>query len=928
MIYFCCDERRRQLVRNSANQLNGIDFLEVLDTQAQNDSDRQRWLYVHFLKDLDLGANHLDKSNILIEGGERIRGITAVKTFIGGNQPDGIVQPKNVLIVQVSQPGDYSIYRLRLVRDAQHAGGTGGEGEPPTGMDPVLSVVSFSFKVECPSDFDCAPKRICPPETKPEAEIDYLAKDYNSFRQLMLDRMSVLMPEWTERNAADEGIALIELFAYIGDHLSYQQDAVATEAYLDTARQRISVRRHALLVDYFMDDGCNARTWVHFDVDTDDVVVGRGARLITRVAGVGAVVDPQSNPGAEQMRLVDAARSISFETMQDVILFNAHNTIRFYTWGDERCCLPAGATVATLSDDPKNRLRLCAGDVLIFEEQKGARTGNYADANPTHRQAVRLTRVAPSAEPIFKISGQSLSRFRASGIPKNIVDQLVLLKDVEFVEEQDFLLQLQTTIGADATNSYQAIIERFSRSRRASAASTDVLNGELIVEIEWCTDDALLFPLCTSSTGDDSRSIPDVSVARGNIVLADHGLTVIEELGTPLPPDDSLATVTNASRDCCEPQDSTPTLPPYRPRLSSQPLTQVAPRPLKPINTKQTNLNRDSDASASAVYRWEMRDVLPSVTIVDHEGRPWQPKRDLLSSDEFAKEFVAEVGDDGYATLRFGDDQHGLRPAPKVGMTATYRVGNGKAGNVGAEALVHLISDGPITGITGLRNPMAARGGAEPETVEHVRRIAPDAFRIQERAVTPEDYVEVARRHREVQNAAATLRWTGSWRTIFLTIDRLGGRPVDSEFEQDLRRYLERYRMAGQDLEIDSPQFVALEIEMTVCVKPEYFRSDIEAGLLRIFSSQTQPDGSRGVFHPDNFSFGQPVYLSTLYAAAQKLDGVRFVTIPKFCRLGTKSTKELETGVLQLQRLEVARLDNDPNFAERGVFRLTMEGGK
>ena len=56
---------------------------------------------------------------------------------------------------------------------------------------------------------------------------------------------------------------LVEALAYSADQLSYQQDAVATEAYLRTARKRISVRRHARLMDYFISEGCNARTWVH-----------------------------------------------------------------------------------------------------------------------------------------------------------------------------------------------------------------------------------------------------------------------------------------------------------------------------------------------------------------------------------------------------------------------------------------------------------------------------------------------------------------------------------------------------------------------------------------------------------------------------------------------------------------------------------------
>src|SRR5258706_9448630 len=82
----------------------------------------------------------------------------------------------------------------------------------------------------------------------------------------MLDRLATIAPDWRERNPADLGIALVELLAYVGDYLSYQQDAVATEAYLGTARRRVSVRRHARMVDYAMHDGSNARAWVQVQV--------------------------------------------------------------------------------------------------------------------------------------------------------------------------------------------------------------------------------------------------------------------------------------------------------------------------------------------------------------------------------------------------------------------------------------------------------------------------------------------------------------------------------------------------------------------------------------------------------------------------------------------------------------------------------------
>jgi predicted phage baseplate assembly protein len=223
---------------------------------------------------------------------------------------------------------------------------------------------------------------------------------------------------------------------------------------------------------------------------------------------------------------------------------------------------------------------------------------------------------------------------------------------------------------------------------------------------------------------------------------------------------------------------------------------------------------------------------------------------------------------------------------------------------------------------------MAARGGAEAESLEHVRQSAPFAFRTQERAVTPADYAAVSKRHPQVQRAAATFRWTGSWRTVFVTADRLGGLPVDDDFESTMRGHLERFRMAGHDLEIDGPRFVSLEIEMTVCVKPDYFRGDVQQALLAVFSNRLLPAGARGVFHPDNFTFGQPVFLSALYKAAQDVAGVDSVTITKFQRQGQAGTSSLDTGRLDLGRLEIARLDNDPNFPERGVLRLTLKGGK
>ena len=118
---------------------------------------------------------------------------------------------------------------------------------------------------------------------------------------------------------------------------------------------------------------------------------------------------------------------------------------------------------------------------------------------------------------------------------------------------------------------------------------------------------------------------------------------------------------------------------------------------------------------------------------------------------------------------------------------------------------------------------------------------------------------------------------------------------------------MDRFRMAGQDVEVDGPKYVSLELEMIICVKPDYYAGDVKAALLKVFSNRVLPNGRPGVFHPDNFSFGQPVYLSRLYAAAQSVTGVASVQISKLQRQGDNNNDAVDTGQLTLGRLEIAQ---------------------
>ncbi|MBP2302794.1 putative baseplate assembly protein [Azospirillum picis] len=823
--YFCHAPGRVVALREAAAGspavlLNGIHFLEV--------DPGQRRLRVHFVHPLDLvPAAPLTPANVEIRGGARVR-----------NPAVTAIAPENeVLTVDVATAGDFSRYRLRLVASA-------GTGVPPDGIDPALAEIEFSFKADCPSDFDCRPAATCPPDPAAGPAVDYFARDYATVRRLILDRMSVLMPEWCERSAADLWVTLAEAIAYRADEIAYFQDAVGTEAYLGTARQRVSVRRHTRLLDYPFHDGRNARTFVAFEVEPAadgqvlngcDPETGLGGTLVfTTVPGLGpAVSQDDADTGLR-------AGAQPFELLEPVTLFSAHNGIAFHTWSDDECCLPKGATLAFLRDDPGNRLRLRAGDILIFEAMKSTTTGEKVDADRLRRHAVRLTHVDPEARMKGGVRGVSSPR-------------------------------------------------------------RDPVTGEAFVEIEWGEGDALPFPLCLSKRIGGAL-VDGMAAVAGNVGLADHGVTVArEERPEPL---------------------AGGRTPRFRLASTAVALLTQQGRVRVPGSDEVVLIDRSKAASAALVC--EMADVRPALEVRSgSDQRRWNVRRDLLASGGAANDLVVEVENDGRAFLRFGDGVNGRPPRPGEDLTARIRVGNGVAGNVGAEAIGHAVA--AFGGISRVRNPLPATGGVDAEPMLKARLDAPEAFRRQERAVTEADYAEVVERDPRVERAVATRRWTGSWYTMFITVDRRGSETIDPAFEAALAAHVERYRLAGHDVEIDGPRYVALDVALHVCAKPGYFPTDIESRLLDRFSAGLRSDREPGFFHPDRLTFGEPVYLSAVIAAAMDVTGVAFVTPLTFQRLGRSPAGEIEAGRIAMQRLEIARLDNDPNAPENGRIRFEVE---
>ena len=121
-------------------------------------------------------------------GGERLAEVPVVRATYKQVPLDGKL--RTVLEVQTTEPGDFSIYRLTVIDEPEKP-----VSERKRRFDRFFNGVEFSFKQGCPSDLDCKPGELeCPPEQFVDFPIDYLARDFVSMRNALLDFASQRYP--------------------------------------------------------------------------------------------------------------------------------------------------------------------------------------------------------------------------------------------------------------------------------------------------------------------------------------------------------------------------------------------------------------------------------------------------------------------------------------------------------------------------------------------------------------------------------------------------------------------------------------------------------------------------------------------------------------------------------------------------------------
>jgi hypothetical protein len=367
-------QRDRMAALLASSSLNGIDFIEIA-------SSDQRTLRVHFLNDVAVKGT---VTSVSIEGGETVP-VVPVKPIVDATDWSSDAEGRPVLTLQTPIAGDFSYYTLTLTSPK---------------LDHLFDHSRFSFKANCPADLDCRVEPPpCPEDDEPLPPIDYLAKDFLSFRQALSDFSAVRYPEWVERSEADVGVMVMETLAALGDDLSYTQDRINAEATLATATERRSIVRHARLVDYEPRPATSAQVLLQLNVTAGPippgvVVSARGAdgETVEFETGTG-LRDASTYPARPQW---NGARPVGGVPT---------GGIDPYIWDDSQRCLHAGATQMWVH---KHGFAFYEGQELLVD------TRGPTSADPPVREVVRLVSTKPGhgdfaveeIDPLFLEGGQ------------------------------------------------------------------------------------------------------------------------------------------------------------------------------------------------------------------------------------------------------------------------------------------------------------------------------------------------------------------------------------------------------------------------------------------------------------------------------------------------------------------------------------------
>ncbi len=310
------------------------------------------------------------------------------------------------------------------------------------------------------------------------------------------------------------------------------------------------------------------------------------------------------------------------------------------------------------------------------------------------------------------------------------------------------------------------------------------------------------------------------------------------------------------------------------------------------------------DAQADQVFDLVNRPVIEGSLALEVEEADawvrWSEVDDFHASGEADRHYVL---DEEAGRVRFGNGLQGR--APQLGeriRAKVYRHGGGKAGNVAAGAINKMLTPSSVK----VQNPLAARGGADGESIEDALTRIPGEFRRHDRAVAPSDFQELALGtpgaavgRAEVIPLYHPQKGPGSAGVVSVVVwpreDLLHpAAPLpDRTLLRGVCAWLDQRRLVTTELHVIPPVYRKIAVSVNLKIKPEYGADAVRHWVelvIRQFLAPLPPYGPDGKGWP----LGRQVDARELEATALQVEGVEFVYQARVARWDQATSSWIE----------------------------------
>lgn len=262
----------------------------------------------------------------------------------------------------------------------------------------------------------------------------------------------------------------------------------------------------------------------------------------------------------------------------------------------------------------------------------------------------------------------------------------------------------------------------------------------------------------------------------------------------------------------------------------------------------------------------------------------WTEVDTFISSTPTSKNFTAQRDENNIITIFFGDNVQGKIPNSGATIRGAYRLGGGLRGNVGAHTITSIntvITQGATVINVSVDNPLQASGGQDQMSIDDAKVLGPLSLRSLNRAVTPEDYVNLAELFPGVAKASVTVGGaivdptSGCCCQVSLYIAPQGGGPPSTILKESLLDYFDSRKMAGTCVVIKDPAYQPIRVTGTVFIAANFTTEQAAVDINTIIDEYFSLDG--------RFSgFGENANLSNILHQLDAISGVDHVDLTEF----------------------------------------------